>query len=444
MAELLLRGGQVVGPNGLSSADVLVRDGTIVAVEPGIETPAGALVLDAGGCVVGPGLVDLHAHLREPGGEEAETLESGARSAALGGFTAIVAMPNTEPPIDCASVVRHVLALSAGLACEVSVAGAVTTGRQGDRLSPMAEMAALGVRIFTDDGRGVQHAGLMRRALEYSLPLGVVIAQHCEDEELAAGGQMHEGAWSSRLGMPGQPSLAEEAMVARDLALAQATGARLHLLHLSTAGSVELVRAAKAGGTRVTAEVTPHHLTLTDACVGGYDPVFKVNPPLRSAKDVEALQRAVCEGVVDAIATDHAPHSAERKDEPFDRAPPGMLGLETALAVVHTSLVAGESLDGAPRSGNGAGPALSISAVFDLFSTRPAAIAGLAGQGGPLAAGRPANICVFDPANRWLVEPARLASRSRNTPYAGRELLGRVRHTVLGGEAVVVDGEARL
>jgi dihydroorotase len=436
---VLLRGGEVVTADGLVRADVLVRDGVVAAVGAGLEVPADALVLDAGGCVVGPGLVDLHVHLREPGGEESETIETGGRAAALGGYTAVVAMPNTEPAIDCAPVVRDVLALAGGAACDVAVAGAITVGRAGGQLAPMAEMAALGVRLFTDDGRGVQDAGLMRRALEYAGGLGVTLAQHCEDDALAAGGQMHEGAWSSKLGMPGQPAVAEEAMVARDLALAALTGAPLHLLHLSTAGSVELVRRAREAGTRVTAEVTPHHLTLTDAEVAGFDPVFKVNPPLRTDADVEALRAALAAGVVDAVATDHAPHTPERKDEPFDQAPPGMLGLETALAVVHTALVA-NGYDAPEQAAR-----LSMVDLFDRCSTRPAAIAGLddAGHGGPVEVGRPGNLCVFDPAATWTVDPSRLASRSRNTPYAGHELRGRVRHTLLRGEPVVVDGEAR-
>jgi dihydroorotase len=433
--DLLVRGGSVVAAGGLLRADVLVAGGRIVAVGPDIEPAAGWLELDAGGCAVGPGLVDLHAHLRQPGAEEAETVETGARAAALGGYTAVVAMPNTDPPVDSAPAVRDLLALGQGAMCQVAVAGTITVGREGRQLSPMAEMSALGVRIFTDDGRGVQDAGLMRRALEYAGPLGVTLAQHCEDESLARGGHMNEGAWSSRLGVPGQPALAEETMVARDLALAALTGARLHLLHLSTAGSVELVRRAKATGARVTAEVTPHHLLLTDAEVAGsYDPVFKVNPPLRTADDVEALRQGLRDGVIDAVATDHAPHPPELKDEPFDKAPPGMLGLETAMAVVHTVFAGDGGLGGS-----------TVAALFDLFSVRPAAIAGLdgaAGQGGAVEAGRAANLCVFDPAERWRVDAGQLASRSRNTPYHGRELVGRLRHTVYRGEAVVVDGKA--
>ncbi|MBV8690922.1 MAG: dihydroorotase [Actinobacteria bacterium] len=400
-----------------------VRNGVVVDVGEGLD---GRRVLDADGCVVAPGLVDLHTHLREPGREEAETVETGARAAALGGYTAVVAMPNTEPAIDTAGVVRQVLEAGARSCCDVRVAGAITVDRAGTQLAPMAEMAELGVRMFTDDGRGVQDARLMRRALEYASALGVVLAQHCEDEALASGGHMHEGEWSSRLGIPGIPSEAEELMVMRDIALARLTGARVHFQHLSTAGSVAMVGAAKAQGLPVTAEATPHHFTLTAAEVASYDPVFKVNPPLRTAADVAAVREGLASGVFDAIATDHAPHAQEDKEAPFDQAPPGMLGLETALSLALTELD------------------LPIEQVLALCSWQPARVAGLTGQhGGPIAEGAPANLCVIDTAATWVVEPERLASRSRNTPYAGRKLTGKVRHTLLRGEPVVVDGEAQ-
>jgi dihydroorotase len=423
---VLIRGGRVLDATGEREADVLVSGGVVGAVGAGLDVPPGATVLDAAGCVVAPGLVDLHAHLRQPGREEAETVETGARAAALGGYTAIVAMPNTEPPIDCASAVREVLALGAAATCDVRVAGAITKGRLGRELAPLGEMADLGVRLFTDDGAGVQDVRLMRRALEYASALGVTLGQHCEDETLAAGGHMHEGSWSSRLGIPGLPAEAEELMVARDIALARLTGGRVHFLHLSTAGSVAAVRAAKAEGLAVTAEAAPHHFTLTDAAVAGYDTVFKVNPPLRTATDVEAVKAGLGDGTVDAIATDHAPHAQEDKEVPFDEARPGMLGLETALA-----LAVGE-LD------------LPLATVWALLSWQPARIAGLeTSHGGPVVAGRPANLCVFDPAQTWVVDPDALASRSRNTPYAGRKLTGKVRHTVLRGEPVVIDGSVQ-
>ena len=426
MNRLLVRGGTVVDQTGSRRGDVLVDDGMIVAVGDDLGSDGATRVLDADGCLVAPGLVDLHAHLREPGQEEAETIETGARAAALGGYTAVVAMPNTDPPIDCASVVRDVLELAQGAACAVHPAGAITTGRAGSRLAPLAEMAAMGVRLFTDDGAGVQDSLLMRRALEYASALGVTLAQHCEDDRLAAGGHLHEGEWSSRLGIPGVPAEAEEMMVARDLALARLTGAPMHFLHLSTAGSVALVRSAKVDGLAVTAEAAPHHFTLTAAATAGYDPVFKVNPPLRTDADVTAVRAGLADGTIDAIATDHAPHPPEAKERPFDQAPSGMLGLETALALGLTELD------------------LPVERLLGLLSWQPARIAGLdADHGGPVGAGRPAHLCVIDPGATWVVEPERLASRSRNTPYAGRALTGRVRHTVLRGEPVVIDGEAQ-
>ncbi len=455
VGEIVVRGGTLVDETGERRSDVLVRDGMIVAVEEAIDVPGGASALDAGGCVVAPGLVDLHTHLREPGGEVAETVESGSRAAALGGYTAVLAMPNTEPAVDSAAVVRDVLALGETALAEIAVAGAITLGRRGERLVPMAELAALGVRLFTDDGRGVQNGGLMRRALEYASGLGVVLAQHCEDEQLAAGGHMNEGAWSSRLGIAGQPALAEEAMLARDLALVRLTGAPMHFLHLSTAGAIELIRRAKADGLPVTAEVTPHHLALSDAAVASYDPVYKVNPPLRTAADVAAVRAGLASGVVDAIATDHAPHAPERKDDPFDEAPSGMLGLETALAVAYSALCL-RAEDGTEESGSvagagwvppgegTAGAVMSLRELLGFFSWRPARIAGLEpAQGGPIIAGGAANLTVFDPTFQWVVDPSHQASRSRNTPFAGRRLTGKVRHTVFAGEPVVLDGEAQ-
>jgi dihydroorotase len=421
---LAIRGGEVIDQGGRRRADVLVRGGVITEVGPSVDA-GGAPTLDATGCLVAPGLVDLHTHLREPGREEAETVETGARAAALGGYTAVVAMPNTEPAIDSAAVVRQVLDLGAGACCQVAVAGAITVGRAGTQLAPIAEMAALGVRLFTDDGAGVQDARLMRRALEYASALEVTLAEHCEDAALAAGGHMHEGEWSAKLGIPGIPAEAEELMVMRDLALSRLTGAAIHLLHLSTAGSVALVRRAKAAGQPVTAEAAPHHFTLTAAEVASFDPVFKVNPPLRGDGDLAAVREGLADGTLDAIATDHAPHAQEAKEQPFDQAPPGMLGLETALALALSELD------------------LPVERVMGLLSWQPARIAGLSGQGRPVAEGSPANLCVIDPAAVWMVDPDALASRSRNTPFAGRRLRGRVRHTVFAGEVVVRDGEAQ-
>ena len=439
MAEvtLVIRGGSVVTPEGLRRLDLALGDGTVLDLGEAIPGPPGATVLDAAGCLIGPGLVDLHTHLRQPGREEAETVESGARAAALGGYTAVVAMPNTEPAIDSAGVARDVLALGRDTVAEVAVAGAITVGRAGKALAPIGELAALGVRIFTDDGAGVQDGALMRRALDYAKGVGVTLAQHCEDECLSFGGAMHEGCWSSRLGLPGIPAAAEESMVARDIQLVRLTGAPVHFLHLSTAGSVQLVRDAKAEGLPVTAEAAPHHMLLTHAEVAGYDPVFKVNPPLRSDGDVAAVIVGLCDGTIDAIATDHAPHAPETKDAPFDQAPPGMLGLQTALPIAWQVL----------------SPLLGPEQIFALMSTRPSAIAGLgvtdsriaghSAHGGPLDVGATGNLCVFDPSATTAVDPPRRPSRSRNTPYAGRTFTGAVRHTVLRGEPVVIDAVAQ-
>jgi dihydroorotase len=431
VSTLAIRGGLVIDATGERTADVLVGDhGMIVAVGADLS---GDRTLDASGCIVAPGLVDIHVHLRQPGKEEAETIESGSRGAALGGFTAVVAMPNTDPAMDCAPVVRDVIELGRAALCEVVPSAAMTVGRKGDALAPMAELAALGVRMFTDDGTGLQDTRLMRRALEYASGLGpfaggagITLAQHCEVSALSEGGYMHEGAWSSRLGIPGQPAEAEELMVMRDIALSRMTGGHVHFQHLSTAGAVELVRRAKAAGLRVTAEATPHHFTLTDECCASYDAVFKVHPPLRTDADVAAVRAGLADGTIDAIATDHAPHAAHEKELPFDQAPPGMLGLETALALALTELE------------------LPLARVFALLSWQPAAIAKIEDRhGGPIAAGHAANLCVVDPSVTWTVRGDAMASPSRNTPFEGRALRGKVRHTIHDGEVVVLDGSAQ-
>lgn len=429
MSITAIRGGTVVDQHGRRQVDVVVDDGTGLIVDrPADEADR---VLDAEGCLVLPGFVDLHVHLRQPGNEAAETVETGSRAAALGGFTAVVAMPNTTPCMDSAAVVAEVVAHAKTALCEVKPSAAITIGRDGQALSPMGELADLGVRMFTDDGTGLQDAMLMRRALEYAGSLvvddgaPVVLAQHCEVSALSHGGVMHEGAWSSRLGLGGQPAEAEELMVARDIALSRLTGVRVHLQHLSTAGSVALVRAAKAEGHPVTAEACPHHFTLTDEACASYDPVFKVHPPLRTAADVAAVRAGLADGTIDAIATDHAPHAPDTKELPFDQAPPGMLGLETAYALANTEL------------------GLDAEALVNLLSTTPARIAGLADRhGGPVEAGRAANLAIVDPEASWTIDRGALASRSTNTPYHGRTVRGRVRHTVFNGEPVVVDGEA--
>ncbi len=416
--RILILGGEVLDQTGRRHADVAIEGGTVVEVgHVAHSADHRDTILDAAGCLVTPGFVDLHVHLREPGKEEAETIETGTRAAARGGFTAVVAMPNTDPAQDSVAVVDFVRRQGerAGY-CEVLPSGCITVGRQGQTLAPFAELAAAGVRLFTDDGNGVQDPQLMRRAMEYAKPLGITLAQHCEVAAMTKGAVMHEGACCSRLGLPGWPSLAEELMVHRDIELCRLTGTPIHLLHLSTAGSVALVRRAKADGLPVTAEATPHHFTLTDERLASYDAVFKVNPPLRTPHDIAAVKAGLADGTIDAIATDHAPHAPETKEAPLDQAPPGMLGLETALAVSLTYLD------------------LPIERIVAALSWQPAAIAGVADRHGrPIAAGEPANLTVFDPAATWTVVPGKLASKSRNTPYAGMQLRGSVRHTIYRG-----------
>ncbi len=424
MRRLVVRGGRVFTGGDLVEADVALLGSEILRVGD-VEAAEGDDVLDAAGCLVLPGLVDLHVHLREPGDEEAETVATGSAAGALGGFTDVVAMPNTDPPTDTAAAAEAVAAAgrAAGLV-RVHPAGCVTAGRAGERLAPMRELQAAGVRIFTDDGACVADPLVMRRALEYAGALGCVLAQHCEEPALTRGAQMHEGEVSGRLGLAGWPAAAEEAVVARDVILAETTGARLHIQHLSSGGSVRILRDAKARGVAVTAEVTPHHLVLTDAACTGYDPAFKVNPPLRSAVDTAALLEGLADGTIDVVATDHAPHTPENKEE-WVAARPGMLGLETALAVLW-----GFAADGR----------LTLARLVDAMATRPAQVLGLSPRGGVVEGGG-GDLCVLDPEVRWTVAPAALASRASNTPFAGRELTGRVRHTVLAGRPVVRGGD---
>ena len=372
-----------------------------------------------------PGFVDLHTHLREPGREEAETIETGSRAGALGGYTALVAMPNTDPAQDSVPVVEFVRAQGrrAGLV-EVMPSGCITVERRGQLLAPMAQLAAAGVTMFTDDGNGVQDPALMRRALEYARDLGVTVAQHCEVAALTAGAVMHECACSTDLGLPGWPSLAEELMVHRDIELVRLTGATMHFLHLSTRGSVELVRRAKADGLPVTAEVTPHHLALTHELLTGFDPLYKVNPPLRTMDDIEALREGVRDGTIDAVATDHAPHVGRDKELPLDQAPPGMLGLETALGVLGSAVV------------------LDARQVAKLLSVAPARIAGMSDQGRWAAVGESAHLCVANLDESWIAPAGSRASKSSNNPFVGRTLRGRVYHTIFHGKPTVVNGMA--
>jgi dihydroorotase len=417
-------------PYGDDPADILLVNGRIAAIGERLSA-TGAELVDGAGLIALPGLVDLHTHLREPGREDAETVETGSRAAALGGFTAVHAMANTDPVADTAGVVEQVWRLGeqAGLVDVVPV-GAVTVGLAGERLAELGAMAdsAARVRVFSDDGHCVSDPALMRRALEYVKAFDGVVAQHAEEPRLTVGAQMHEGDRSARLGLTGWPAAAEEAIIARDVLLAGHVGARLHVCHVSTAGSVDILRWARARGVQVTAEVTPHHLLLTDACAEGYDPVFKVNPPLRTDADVQALREGLADGTIDAVATDHAPHAMEDKESEWAQARPGMLGLEQALSVVLETMVETGLLD--------------WRGVADRMSVRPAAIGRLAGHGRPLAPGEPANLLLLDPATRAPVDPAALASRSRNSPYAGRELPGRVVATFLRGVPTVLDGKA--
>ena len=417
-----------VRPYGEEAVDVVISDGVITAVGVDLDVDfSGDDGIDGGGAVLLPGLVDLHTHLREPGREDAETVETGSVAAALGGYTAVFAMPNTDPVADTAGVVEQVWRLGRdhGLV-DVQPIGAVTVGRAGAQLAELGAMAdsAANVRVFSDDGSCVADPVLMRRALEYVKAFDGVIAQHAEEPRLTEGAQMNEGAVSARLGLTGWPAAAEEAIIARDALLAGHVGSRLHVCHVSTAGSVEILRWAKSKGWRVTAEVTPHHLLLTDDLAESYDPVFKVNPPLRTAADVEALRAGLADGTIDCVATDHAPHALEDKETEWGMASPGMLGLQTALSVVIEAM-AGR---------------LDWREIADRMSVAPARIGGLVEHGRPIAVGESANLVLVDPDARWTVSAAGLASKSRNTPFAGRTLPGRVVATLLRGRPTVLDG----
>ena len=428
--ELLFRGARVVDPAGGRDeiADVHVRDGVVADVGPNLVA-ASAEVVDCDGLVLAPGLVDMHTHLREPGFEHKETVETGTRAAAVGGYTAVAPMANTEPVADDASVIAEVRAAiaRAGLA-DVFPVGAITKGLEGEVLAEIGEMVAAGVRVFSDDGRCVPTARTFRNALTYARAFDdVVLAEHCEDASLSIDQQMHEGISSYSLGLAGQPAAAEDAIVFRDIEMARLTGGRLHICHLSSARSVALVRRAKADGLRVSAEVTPHHLAFTDEDLRTYETNRKVNPPLRSAEDREALREGIADGTIDAIATDHAPHAVEEKESEFDKAPHGTIGLETALAVALTELVEPDLL--------------TLSRALEVLSSSPARLIGAREHGGPIEGGRPANLAVFSLDERWTVEPP-FVSKSRNSAFTGRTLRGRVRYTVLHGELTVSEGKA--
>jgi dihydroorotase len=422
----LIRGARI---NGGEPADILIRDGVVAAVGTGLD-PGGAEVHDAAGLIALPGLVDLHTHLREPGREDAETVASGSRAAAAGGYTAVHAMANTDPVADTAGVVEQVwrLGREAGH-CDVQPVGAVTRGLAGVQLAELGAMAdsAARVRVFSDDGMCVSDPLLMRRALEYVKAFGGVVAQHAQDPRLTEGAQLNEGAVSDRLGLAGWPAVAEEAVIARDCLLTEHVGSRLHVCHVSTKGSVQILRWAKSRGCDVTAEVTPHHLLLTDDLAEGYDPIYKVNPPLRTAEDVRALREGLADGTIDCVATDHAPHPIEAKETEWATAAMGMTGLETALSVVQHTMVDTGLLDWAQ--------------VADRMSAAPARIGRLAGHGRPIAPGEPANVTLYDADTARDVDPAAMVSKSTNTPYRGMRLPGRVVATFLRGVPTVLEGK---
>ncbi len=430
MSELLfIEGGRVIDPaNGTDAVrTVVVRDGKVAEVAERAERPRDARVVDARGRWVTPGFVDLHVHLREPGHEYKETVATGARAAVAGGFTTVCAMPNTKPVNDSASVTELVLARAAqaGLARVVPV-GCISRGHAGEELAEYGELRAAGCVAVSDDGKPVASSALMRRALEYARAFGLVVAAHEEDPLLVGKGVMHEGPASTRLGLEGIPAAAEDVMVLRDLALLELTGGRLHVQHVSTRGAVRAIRDAKRRGLAVTAEATPHHLALTDEdlAASGYSTDFKMNPPLRSAEDVQAVREGIADGTIDAIATDHAPHSAVEKDLEFDAAMNGIVGLETAFSVC---------LDLVRRG------ALAERRLVEALTVGPARAFGLAA--GTLARGAAADVAVLDPAAEWVVDPAKLESRSRNTPWKGKRLTGRCITTVVGGR--IVHGEGR-
>lgn len=423
MNALLLRGARVIDPSRRTDdvADLLVEEGRVAGVGRNIVPPEGARIIEAAGRVVAPGLIDLHVHLREPGQEELETVATGAMAAAAGGFTAVCAMPNTDPVTDNQAAVGFIVrqAARAGRA-RVYPIGSVTLGQRGEQLSEFGEMVAAGAVAVSDDGRPVMSSHMMRTALEYARTFGIPVADHCEDMTLAAGGAMHEGVVATRLGLKGIPSAAEEIHVARDCILADLTGGHVHLCHMSTRGSVDLIRRAKAKGLRVTAEATPHHFTLTHERCAQYDTNAKMNPPLREAEDREAIRDALRDGTIDVIASDHAPHHYDAKEREFDQAPNGITGLETSFGLAMRELV----LPGL----------LTLPDLLARMSTLPARIFNL--PGGTLAVGAPADLVLLDPDLRWTVRAQEMHSRSRNTPFLGEELVGRALLTLVDGRIV--------
>jgi dihydroorotase len=424
---ILIRGGRLIDPSRGADevTDLFLADGKVQASGRDLGYPDDAKVLDATGKVVAPGLIDLHVHLREPGQEDLETVATGAMAAAAGGFSAVCAMPNTDPVTDNQAAVGFIVSQAQRAAkARVYPIGAVSLGQKGLQLAEFGELVGAGAVAVSDDGKPVASSHLMRTALEYARTFGIPVADHCEDPTLSAGGAMHEGLVSTRLGLKGVPAAAEEIMVARDILLAELTGGHVHLCHMSTRGSVELIRRAKDKGLRVTAEACPHHFTLTHEACEGYNTNAKMNPPLREPEDREAVRQALRDGTIDVICTDHAPHHYDAKEREFDDAPNGIIGLETALGLAVSELV---------ESG-----LLSLPDLVNRMSVMPARIFGL--QGGTLAPGAPADVVVFDPATEWTVRPEEFYSKSRNTPFAGRRLKARAETTIVRGQVVFARG----
>jgi dihydroorotase len=422
-ASILLRGGRVVDPSQKLDAkrDVLIADGRIEKIRARLDAPEGIRVVDCGGLVVSPGLIDVHVHLREPGEEHKETIATGAAAAAAGGYTAVCAIPNTDPPIDDPAAVGFVAAQGRrARGARVYPVGCISTGREGKRLALIGEMVDAGAVAITDDGNPVMDSGLMRAALEYSMAFGIPVADHPEDLGISINGHMNEGLISTRLGLPGKPNAAEDIHIVRDILLAELTGGHIHLQHVSTHFGVESIRQAKARGVRVTAEATPHHLVLTHEAVNGYRTDAKMNPPLRAPEDVEAVRAGLADGTLDTVATDHAPHHYDEKEAAFTEAPNGIVGLETALGIMLTSVVGDGVID--------------LPTLIDRMSCGPARAFKL--PGGTLAEGSPTDVTIFDPDETWVVDPAQFKSKSRNTPFAGRQLVGRPKMTMVGGRFV--------
>lgn len=440
--KFAIRGGKIVDQLGIRQADLLIDQGQIIFSGTAPDVTSDYEQIDASGCVVAPGFVDLHCHLREPGQSGSETITSGSEAGVLGGYTALLAMPNTNPVIDSVEVVQYLQSISKKAALDVYFSAAITKGRDGESLTEMSKLQQAGVRVFTDDGNGVQDPQLMRRALEYSKGLGVTLAQHCEDLKLSNGGSINEGSVSALLGVRAIPNAAEDVMVARDIELVRMVGAKLHFLHVSTSRSAQMVAQAKLDGLAVTAEVTPHHLSFTDARLMDFNPIFKVNPPLRSEHDRRGLWKAYFEEVFDAVATDHAPHPRSSKESTLDQASFGMLGLQAAFGAVNAELHRQLELSG---SGTSSEPTLSDQQLLQLigmFSWKPAKIAQIDSlHGGPLVEGRPANLTIVNLGHKWQLVESDIKSLSVNSPYFDSQLMGRVVFTFVNGDLVVKEGE---